>query len=516
MSPRTGSAVARAPRADFVGVGADPAPAPDSLPRVGTTATGSSTAGAVDGITCSTNHSCRAEVIRTGPPEPDRGESRPPSPARAASIVGAWPTHRRTLQVRASPAGAGGPCRRSCLIGLPWGCGPTPHLRDRPGRRRRRAPARRRPRPGADGDRRPPRARPRLTPVGGCRAGDPAGARRRRAAARAAAGTHPARRRPAGLGRRRPERAGRPRRRGDGRCGCRAGATARRHRHARRRPGSASSGRCGAPGCCSTPRGGWPASRSSPTTCSPTAWAGWRCSGPWPTTTSASGAPALPGRSRRPHRSGGSRCRAWGVLARDAWGSRLRGLRGLAARARADGSVRRLGGGVRELGLQRPRLAERCSLLGRTGAQPSAGGRHRRPGRGQGRRPGARRERQRRRGHRRDRRAGRAARPPRGERGRARRVGAGVAARPGRGRVARQLHRCRTGTGAGRARCRDPAGRARRRAGPGARAGPRWVGRRAHPGVPRPRGRRRLPGLRRPPAPRAHVRHQRARAGAAG
>jgi diacylglycerol O-acyltransferase / wax synthase len=59
---------------------------------------------------------------------------------------------------------------------------------------------------------------------------------------------------------------------------------------------------------------------------------------------------------------------AWGELARDAWGSRLRGLRGIATRRRADGSVRRLGGGVRELGLQRPRLADRCSLLGRTGA----------------------------------------------------------------------------------------------------------------------------------------------------
>ncbi len=57
----------------------------------------------------------------------------------------------------------------------------------------------------------------------------------------------------------------------------------------------------------------------------------------------------------------------WGELARDAWGSRLRGLRGLADRRPAAGSARRLGGGIRELGLQRPRLADRCSLLGRTG-----------------------------------------------------------------------------------------------------------------------------------------------------
>jgi WS/DGAT/MGAT family acyltransferase len=59
---------------------------------------------------------------------------------------------------------------------------------------------------------------------------------------------------------------------------------------------------------------------------------------------------------------------AWRVLARDAWGSRLNSVRGFAARRPAAGSPRRLGGGVRELGLQRPRLADSCSLLGRTGA----------------------------------------------------------------------------------------------------------------------------------------------------
>lgn len=48
-------------------------------------------------------------------------------------------------------------------------------------------------------------------------------------------------------------------------------------------------------------------------------------------------------------------------LARDAWGSRLRGVRRVGRTARA------VGAGTRELGLRRPRLADRCSLLGPTG-----------------------------------------------------------------------------------------------------------------------------------------------------
>lgn len=52
----------------------------------------------------------------------------------------------------------------------------------------------------------------------------------------------------------------------------------------------------------------------------------------------------------------------WRVLARDAWQDRLLGLRAVS------GSARRLGGGANELGLRRPRLADLCSLLGRTGA----------------------------------------------------------------------------------------------------------------------------------------------------
>jgi WS/DGAT/MGAT family acyltransferase len=52
---------------------------------------------------------------------------------------------------------------------------------------------------------------------------------------------------------------------------------------------------------------------------------------------------------------------AWGALVRDAWAQRLGALR----RPRA--AVPHLTGGFDELGLRRPRLAERCSLLGRTG-----------------------------------------------------------------------------------------------------------------------------------------------------
>lgn len=51
----------------------------------------------------------------------------------------------------------------------------------------------------------------------------------------------------------------------------------------------------------------------------------------------------------------------WGALVRDAWAQRLGTLR------RPRGAARRLTGGLDELGLRRPRLAERCSLLGRTG-----------------------------------------------------------------------------------------------------------------------------------------------------
>jgi len=56
----------------------------------------------------------------------------------------------------------------------------------------------------------------------------------------------------------------------------------------------------------------------------------------------------------------------WGVLARDAWSSRLRGLRGMGGH-RGTGGAGFLRRGARELGLQRPRLAEPCSLLGATG-----------------------------------------------------------------------------------------------------------------------------------------------------
>jgi WS/DGAT/MGAT family acyltransferase len=51
----------------------------------------------------------------------------------------------------------------------------------------------------------------------------------------------------------------------------------------------------------------------------------------------------------------------WGALARDAWSARARALRA------APGSARWVGAGAGELGLGRPRLADRCSLLGRTG-----------------------------------------------------------------------------------------------------------------------------------------------------
>ena len=72
----------------------------------------------------------------------------------------------------------------------------------------------------------------------------------------------------------------------------------------------------------------------------------------------------------------------WAALVREAWSGRLgrragedrgrrrraAGHRGGTGRAgRARGGVRRLAGGLGELGLGRPRLAARCSLLGRTG-----------------------------------------------------------------------------------------------------------------------------------------------------
>jgi len=57
----------------------------------------------------------------------------------------------------------------------------------------------------------------------------------------------------------------------------------------------------------------------------------------------------------------------WGVLARDTWGSRLRGLGGLRGLRALSASARRVGAGAGELGLRRPQLADRCSLLGRTG-----------------------------------------------------------------------------------------------------------------------------------------------------
>lgn len=53
----------------------------------------------------------------------------------------------------------------------------------------------------------------------------------------------------------------------------------------------------------------------------------------------------------------------WGALVRDAWAARLAGVRGTGAAAR------HLAGGLDELGVRRPRLAERCSLLGATGGQ---------------------------------------------------------------------------------------------------------------------------------------------------
>ena len=52
----------------------------------------------------------------------------------------------------------------------------------------------------------------------------------------------------------------------------------------------------------------------------------------------------------------------WAALVRDAWAHRVRALRALPR------GWRRVGLGARELGLQRPRLADRCSLVGRTGS----------------------------------------------------------------------------------------------------------------------------------------------------
>jgi len=59
----------------------------------------------------------------------------------------------------------------------------------------------------------------------------------------------------------------------------------------------------------------------------------------------------------------------WGVLARDAWASRLGGVRRSHRPGSRTTSARRVGGGAHELGLSRPRLADRCSLLGRTGGR---------------------------------------------------------------------------------------------------------------------------------------------------
>ena len=74
---------------------------------------------------------------------------------------------------------------------------------------------------------------------------------------------------------------------------------------------------------------------------------------------------ALADDERRPEPPGmpsaGSAPPPYRALARDAWGARAQSLR------RAPGSARRLGTGAGELGLGRPRLADRCSLLGRTG-----------------------------------------------------------------------------------------------------------------------------------------------------
>lgn len=53
----------------------------------------------------------------------------------------------------------------------------------------------------------------------------------------------------------------------------------------------------------------------------------------------------------------------WGTLVRDAWAGRLAGVRG------AGVAARHLAAGVDELGVRRPRLAERCSLLGATGGR---------------------------------------------------------------------------------------------------------------------------------------------------
>ena len=53
----------------------------------------------------------------------------------------------------------------------------------------------------------------------------------------------------------------------------------------------------------------------------------------------------------------------WTELARDAWAARLAGL------WRAGAGAGHLAGGLDELGLRRPRLAERCSLLGATGGR---------------------------------------------------------------------------------------------------------------------------------------------------
>ncbi|HET6968821.1 MAG TPA: WS/DGAT domain-containing protein [Ornithinibacter sp.] len=63
-----------------------------------------------------------------------------------------------------------------------------------------------------------------------------------------------------------------------------------------------------------------------------------------------------PGPARPPERPP-----PWGPLVRDAWAGRLAGARG------AGVAARHLAGGVDELGVRRPRLADRCSLLGATG-----------------------------------------------------------------------------------------------------------------------------------------------------
>ena len=94
---------------------------------------------------------------------------------------------------------------------------------------------------------------------------------------------------------------------------------------------------------------GWPSSGRSPTPRAGRDASGGRADG--------AGARTASGPADRPPEP----LPPWPELARDAWAQRWAGLR------RAGAGAGHLAGGLDELGLRRPRLAERCSLLGATG-----------------------------------------------------------------------------------------------------------------------------------------------------